>query len=452
MTTLQEAQSAGLARVSASFRWAWSIGSIGVQVMLTAIPYFMLFYFVNVLGLDPAFAGVILFVGKIIDLVAYPMIGSASDRTRSRLGRRRPYLLAGGLLSGMTFFGLFNVPEALAGVEIRMYVCIALFLYSLGLALFTVPYLAQPSDTDMSEMERSRLLGFRSYFLFAGIFIGGPVGGYIIKMFGQGREAYQALGAIGGIFVVTTMMVSFAGTANSGAVAAPLRHGVRLRDAALRFARDRLLLALGMVHFLQIFSAAATQAVLLFFFAMVIQRGTDALTLYGGVILVTGLLSVRLWMAAGTRYGNLRCYLAGMWLYTASVLSWLIASPDEATIVFICRAALAGVGSAASMVNGQALLVGAVREESRRSSAASEAVMVSAIAVFEKMATAVGPLMVGLLLSAGGFDKARAMTAQPPEAVGAVWISLVATAAFTMLIIHAVFLGFGLLSRDGART
>jgi Na+/melibiose symporter-like transporter len=135
-----------------------------------------------------------------------------------------------------------------------------------------------------------------------------------------------------------------------------------------------------------------------------------------------------------------------MWIYTLSCFSWIVAGPDEPTWVFVLRAAVAGIGSSASMVCGQAVLVSAVREDSVASQDPREGIMSSGITLCEKVATALGPLLVGLLLSAAHFDKTKADLAdQPASAILAIDTALVWTAVGTMLLIQIIFWRFRVL-------
>jgi len=427
--------------------WTWSIGSLGTQAMLTALPYFVLFYLVRIVGLEPGLAGILLFLGKILDFITYPAIGLMSDRTRGRLGRRRPYLLGGAVLSGFACFALFDTPQGLPGWGANLYACVAMSGYALGLAIFSVPYMAMPAEMTDSETQRTKLLGLRSCFMLLGIFCGGPVAGSIVKYLGGGPAAYQSMGAALGLFVGLTMLASFVGARRARATVSALGRAPNLWAISRRFARNRILLSMSLVHFLQIFAQSAAQAVLLFFFAVVMRKGTEALTLYGGVIMIAGLGCIPVWVLLGRRFGNARCYLAGMWIFTAAGWSWIIAGPAEPTWIFVLRSVVAGIGSSASMVCGQAVLINAIRQDSVASGDPREGIMSSATTLFEKVATALGPLMVGLLLSVAHFDKSRADIAdQPASAMAAIEAALIWTAVATMVLIQVIFWGFRVLS------
>ena len=92
--------------------WGWGIGSLGASALHNGISFLALFYLSRVLGLDPALAGSLILAAKVYDIATDPLMGWLSDRTRSRWGRRRPWLLAGALVSALAFVLLFNPPAA----------------------------------------------------------------------------------------------------------------------------------------------------------------------------------------------------------------------------------------------------------------------------------------------------------------------------------------------------
>ena len=102
--------------------WRYAIGMFGTSIPINVIKGSMLYFYVSVLGMDAAaYAGVYAVYG-IIDAVDNPVFGYISDRTRSRWGRRRPYLVAGALLLLGSMIALFWVPDAVVARKTGMLV------------------------------------------------------------------------------------------------------------------------------------------------------------------------------------------------------------------------------------------------------------------------------------------------------------------------------------------
>jgi GPH family glycoside/pentoside/hexuronide:cation symporter len=90
---------------------AYGVGDSGFSLTSTALALLYLFFLVNVVGLDPGLAGISLGIGRIWDALNDLFVGTLSDRTRSRWGRRRPYLLFGAIPFGVAFILMWLVPH-----------------------------------------------------------------------------------------------------------------------------------------------------------------------------------------------------------------------------------------------------------------------------------------------------------------------------------------------------
>src|SRR5512141_1097135 len=93
-----------------SIKAGWATGAFGVAILMNGISALALFYFVSVLRMDPAVAGLLIFASKLYDAVSDPVTGYLSDRTDSAQGRRRPYLFWGAFVSAASFLMVFAIP------------------------------------------------------------------------------------------------------------------------------------------------------------------------------------------------------------------------------------------------------------------------------------------------------------------------------------------------------
>ena len=99
------------ARVTSWTAAGWGFGSLATSTMLNAPTTALLFFLVTIVKLDPLIVGAIIFAGKMVDVLTDPPVGALSDKTQSRFGRRRPWLLGSSFISGIAFALLFNIPE-----------------------------------------------------------------------------------------------------------------------------------------------------------------------------------------------------------------------------------------------------------------------------------------------------------------------------------------------------
>ena len=133
-------------------------------VYLASIPVvlYLPFVYSKDFGLSLTDVGLILMFGRIADVVTDPLIGFLSDRTRSRFGRRKPWIAAGGLIMMTSAFMLFNPVIQVTNTYL---LCWAILLW-LGWTMVNIPYYAWGAELSDDYNERTRITGWRQFFGF----------------------------------------------------------------------------------------------------------------------------------------------------------------------------------------------------------------------------------------------------------------------------------------------
>ena len=151
--------------ITTGTRWAYGTGGAGYGVLYNA-HYFVLIYYSQVLGLDPGLAGLAVGIGLVFDAITDPLIGYLSDSTRSRWGRRHPWLYASVLPLGASFFLLWHPPDFVEG-DTLLFAWLVVCNVSMrtALTMFLVPAYAIVAELTSDYDERTRLLtGFHVFY------------------------------------------------------------------------------------------------------------------------------------------------------------------------------------------------------------------------------------------------------------------------------------------------
>ncbi|BBF80127.1 predicted beta-glucoside transporter, GPH family [Asticcacaulis excentricus] len=142
---------------------AYGLGDFACNLYWQSLSLFLLFYYTEVVGLPPATAGLIYLIASVWDGLIDPLIGAAADKTRTRFGAYRPYLLFGGPLLGLSFCLLYYRPP-LEGTMLTLCLLGTHLVFRTFYALVNVPYAALSGRITSDPDRRAQLSGFRMFF------------------------------------------------------------------------------------------------------------------------------------------------------------------------------------------------------------------------------------------------------------------------------------------------
>lgn len=428
------------AQVSTRIAAFWGLGAFATTTMLNGVSIVLLFFLVNFVKIEPVIAGGLLFASKMFDGLIDPPIGMLSDRTESRFGRRRPWMFGASFFCGLSFALLFNVPAAVSQTGMYLFISGWLFVYTVAYALFTVPYMAMPGEITDDYHERSRLMSWRTVFMTFGNLMGAAVPPVMVSALGGDRPAYGQMGIIVGLVIFAAMLLTVFGTA--GARQRPRDPApLSLLENFRLLRRNVPLLVLMATKILLYVGLAAFTAVLLFFFSSLLKKNAAAVGAYFGVFSLATVVftPVQLWI--GRRFDKRNAYLVCMGAYSLGMVSWIFATPAEPDLVLYLRGLWLGGFNAGLFLFGYSMLIDTYAWDHQLTGLRREGFLAAAISFVEKFSLAVGPLVIGALLSGMGFDKELAPAAdqsagaQQAMQIGFIWIP-VGTQLLAMLLLY----------------
>lgn len=150
------------------FKTVFALGSTAEAIVYSTTAQFMLLFYNQVLGLDAAAVGTVIAAGLVVNAVFEPLIGSWSDRTRSPLGRRHPFMFAAILPLVISFYAIFRPPSGLGPGALLAWLAVANFVLIQSVTVFHTPHLAFGGELSTSYTERSRVMSYNTFFLWAG--------------------------------------------------------------------------------------------------------------------------------------------------------------------------------------------------------------------------------------------------------------------------------------------
>lgn len=377
-------------------RIGYALGSLVTGSFGTVPGLLLLPYLTDTLGVSAGIAGLLVLAPKAWDVIANPLVGRISDRTQTRWGARRPYLLFAGLTLAGLFALIFAAPfgsddPALAAA----YVAVAFVLTATAFAFFQVPYGSMPAEMTSSMTERTRMMTWRVGMLATAILISGAASPLIVSSSGGGVTGHRYMGLfVAGIMIIGTLC-TFYGTAGapSGDVTTSeptLRGQMRVVMANRPF---RVLVACFVVQ------AAGVACMLagVQYFADQILHDHEAVILLFVTVVSPALVVTPVWRRIGDRVGKLRGYVLASVTLTAATLA-LVVAPLAPHFVVYTLVAIMGFGYAGQQLFGLAMMPDCIAYDTARTGKRQAGVFTGVWTAGETLGLALGPSIFGVVL------------------------------------------------------
>ena len=147
-------------KLSLKTRLGYGVGDIAICLYWSGVGLYLLYFYTDVVGISPSLAGLIYGIGMFWDAITDPFMGYMAERTRTRWGVYRPYLLFGNIPLALSFILLFWVPP-LEGSALFIFLLFANLLHRTCFTLVSVPFSSLTPRITSDSQERTNLTGFR---------------------------------------------------------------------------------------------------------------------------------------------------------------------------------------------------------------------------------------------------------------------------------------------------
>lgn len=389
--------------LSIPLKLGWGAGSLAMSAMFMAVGILLIRYLVDYVALSAATAGLLVAASKIYDAFTDPIMGIISDRTKSRWGRRRPYLLLGGAICAISFFMIFSVPNFESGVAKAAFVFGALVLNATGYTIFNVPYLAMPAEMTHNSSERTSLISFRVGFIAVGQFIASVIGPMLLAYFGGGLFGHSAMAGIIAAIIFFACLVTFVATKDAKQSTETKRISVASKEYVSSLLENKPFVILSFMKLAQLTGIALFLGFIPFIFFRVLTESAGTLSLFFLIVTICFLVSQPLWVFIANRYSNKLAYYIAAGAYSASSISWVFASADEPVSMVVLRALITGIGGGGLLLIGQSLLPETIEYDCRRTGLNREAIYSGIFTFVEKCAFSFGAAITGFYLGLIGY-------------------------------------------------
>jgi glycoside/pentoside/hexuronide:cation symporter, GPH family len=392
----------------------YALGSIGTAAFGTVPGLLLLYYLTDVLGVAAGVAGLVVFAPKAWDVVLNPWIGNRSDRTESRWGPRRPWMLAGGLALPPLFVVIFagpSTPPELAAV----WVAGAFLLAATAYGCFQVPYVAQPAEITDDPGERATLMSWRVAALALGILLAGAGAPAVVDAFGGGRGGYLAMAVFVALLLAGGMLGAVAGTRNAPTLTRVHSEG-GLVDGLREAWRSRPFRVLLVGFVVQALGIGVMLAGVPYYSEQVLGDPAAGTLLFVALV-APAILVMPLWLRFSRRRGKRSGLLAASLLFAGAAALLMVVQHGQ-TAAAIPLVVGVGIGYAGMQMFPLAMLPDVIAADEAASGARRAGVFTGVWTAAETLGLAVGPGLLGGLLALAGYVSTSGddVVAQPAAA------------------------------------
>jgi len=400
-----------------SVRFGYPIGSFATGAFGTVPGLLLLPYLTDNLGVAAGLAGALVLLPKVWDVIFNPIAGGISDRTVTKIGPRRPFVLYGGIAAGVLFMLIFAGPLGTSRAA-PVWVVASFILCATAYSFFQVPYCAMPAEITDDEQERSKLLTGRVAVIAVVILICGAVAPAIANGNPDHIAGYRAMGAFVGAFFLIGGIGTFIGTRR--APIGTVEPSGSLRAQLKVAAANKPYLVLLACFIIQGAGIATILAGVNYFAAHVTQTSIAGTVLFAAFIAPV-VIFMPMWSAIGRRVGNLKGFIGASLLFAVGgVLITLVGFFAGSNLIIASIAvAVIGVGYAGEQVFALAMLAECIAADTARTGQNQGGVFAGVWTAGETLGYALGPGVFSLFLQASGYISTTSghVVTQPHSAI-----------------------------------
>ena len=415
----------------------YGTGQLAEGVKNTAFNLFLLFYYNQVLGLTGGLTGLALGIATVVDAISDPLMGSISDSSRHRWGRRHPYMYLSVLPLAISFALLFRPPAGLGETGLFLWLLAFTILVRLSITAFQVPHMALGAELSADYRERTSIVAYRNFLAYIGaalvIGLGWSDFFRATPEFPNGQlnhAAYPPFGLFFGIAAALAVLVSALGT-HARIPFLPVPHDTPL-PLSLRRLADELRSTLSNPSFRVLFigvvlffvTRGVAQGLEVYMFTHFWQLAPQAILRVQGFGLVGVLLGTVVWVMLAGRIDKKPAFLVGITTYSIFTLLPPLARlwhwfPDQHEPAYVgalgALSFIAALGAAAALVTSGSMMADIADEHELNTGRRQEGIFFGGLTFAAKATSGIGQFVAGSGLDIIDFP-VRAAPGTVPEA------------------------------------
>jgi glycoside/pentoside/hexuronide:cation symporter, GPH family len=388
--------------LSLKTKLGFGVCDLGGNLFFTMMGFYLLNFMTDVTKLGAGLAGIAMMIGKICDAITDPTVGFLSDRTKSRWGRRRPWMFWGAIFLIITMTIQYTNPRIASQTGLFIWMAVCYCLLTTAYTMVNIPYGSLTPELTSNFDERTTLNAFRMSFAVVGTFVGALAVMPVVNSFATPNAGWTGVGAIMGAVMLVTAMITVLTVKEPKRAAqeASAQQGIFKTYAAAM--RNKPFVMVFTSYALHICGTVVVQAALIYYFKY-IYGGAANLQIALALLLIPVLPSIWIWTALSKRIGKRWSWNLGMALVVVAVIAIFLFARQAGPTFFYIVMAFAGLGLSTNYVMPFAVIPDTVELDYAEHGVRREGAFYGVFNFMNKVGVAFANLIGGLVLSGFGY-------------------------------------------------
>ena len=391
----------------------YGVGDYGLNLFWQGINFYLFFFYTDVMGLQSGLAGTLVALGGIWDAFSDPLMGVIAERTRSRWGAYRPYVLFGSLPLAFSFALTFYVPGFIPTEWLWLYAFATLILFKTCYTVVSIPYSTLGARMSTDGRERIRLSGVRMYFGF----LGGVSVIALADLFQTAPEygnTYFPVAVACGVISIIALVACFRGTSAAVSRRIASETGPTISETLKALVKNRAFLHITGATMSVTVANTIISATMLYVFTHGtgdFDAGQKALFIMAGMPLLT----IPFWASVALRLGKKTTWHVACGIAVMGLALLYLALPAASSVPALAACAVLAFGTSAHGVLFWGMLPDTVEYGETATGVRNESSIFGMVSAGQKLALAGAAFVTGLLLEVIGYQAGTQATQATTE-------------------------------------
>ena len=423
-------------KISLKEKLAYGIGPFGQNFIYNLMASFLLFFYTDVFGITAAAAGTLLVVARVWDAVNDPMMGMIADRTKSRWGKFRPYLLFTPLLFLPFAVATFTVPSFTKYSSKLIWAYVTYIGFGMLYTASDVPFWALSSVITKDSVERNSLVAYPRFFATVAVAIATVATQPLIKILGKGNQAkgFQLTALVYSVLTIISFLICFFNVKER--VPSDTNVKVTFSKSIKALTKNKpLMLVFISGFFLGIATTSKLSALL--YLAKYNLNNEGLYTLIAGLNIPFILIGILLVSPISKKIGKIKTYILFNAIFALGSYLFYFTGWSNLTVL-ISLNCFSSIGMSAPLVIQTSMIADTIEYSEYNIGSRNEGIIFSTQTFMAKITSALSTVLIAAMLTAFNYKANQVQTMQTLQGIQTM-TALVPAIATTLTIIPMLF-------------